>query len=203
MAYLYMLTAPNGNSYIGITSKPVHDRWTSHNYAAKKNAKYPLYAAIRKYGWENIKKVVLVVGSFDYVKMMEVKAIKAFNTFAPFGYNLTLGGDGIKGFKVQEKTKEKMSALQKGEKGFWFGKKLSPETKAKMSASGKGRKHSDASKKQMSLGQKKAWVTPGRKEKVSSSLKAVKYVCPHCDLTGGMGMFKWHFDNCRNKVEHS
>lgn len=203
MAYLYKLTAPNGNSYIGITSKPVHRRWTSHHYAAKKNVRYPLYAAIRKYGWENIKKAVLVVGSFDYVKMLEVEAIKVYNTLAPFGYNLTLGGDGIKGFKVPQKTKAKMSAAQKGEKGFWYGKKLSAETKEKMSVAKKGTSHSESSKKQISLGQKKAWFTPGRKEKVAASLKAVKYTCPHCNLTGGMGMFKWHFDNCRNKVEHN
>ncbi len=44
-----------------------------------------------------------------------------------------------KGRKHSEETKRKMADVQKGEKGFWFGKHLSEETKRKMSVAKKGR----------------------------------------------------------------
>ncbi len=164
MAYLYMLTAPNGNSYVGITASPVEKRWAKHFAQSRTTSPFPIHAAIRKYGWDNIVKRVLVEGSFEYIKELEIKAIAAFNTFAPFGYNLTKGGDGNlgnkaflgkkhseeskaliskkrkeqgnfrKGVTLSDETKAKMSEAQKGNKAYWFGKKLSPETKAKMSA---------------------------------------------------------------------
>lgn len=112
MAYLYQLTAPNGKAYLGITNHAPEQRWGGHLYSALKNSKLAIHCAIRKYGWDNFKKEVLVEGTFAYVKDLEVKAIAVFNTFAPNGYNLTKGGDGITGvtFKHTDEAKAKISA---------------------------------------------------------------------------------------------
>lgn len=112
MAFLYQLTAPNGKAYLGITNHSPEQRWGGHLYSALKNSKLAIHCAIRKYGWDNFKKEVLVEGTFAYVKDLEVKAIAVFNTFAPNGYNLTKGGDGITGvtFKHTDEAKAKISA---------------------------------------------------------------------------------------------
>ena len=112
MAYLYSLTAPSGKAYLGITNHTPEKRWEGHLYSAVKNSKLAIHCAIRKYGWDNFKKEILVEGSFAYVKELEVKAIALFNTFAPNGYNLTKGGDGVVGmtFSHTAKAKAKISA---------------------------------------------------------------------------------------------
>jgi len=112
MAYLYSLTAPNGKAYLGITNYTPEKRWAGHLYSAVKNSKLAIHCAIRKYGWDNFKKEILVEGSVAYIKDLEVKAIAVFNSFAPNGYNLTKGGDGITGvtFKHTDEAKAKISA---------------------------------------------------------------------------------------------
>lgn len=37
------------------------------------------------------------------------------------------------------------------------------------------------------------------KKSLSISIKKYKTECPHCGKIGGTGMFRWHFDNCREK----
>jgi hypothetical protein len=41
---------------------------------------------------------------------------------------------------------------------------------------------------------------PAHVEKVREKLKAIVLTCPHCDKTGGAGMYRWHFDNCKHKA---
>jgi hypothetical protein len=78
--------------------------------------------------------------------------------------------------KLKEKRKGKKPAL---------GMKHSEETKKKMSESRKGRKVSEDAKLKMSLSQK------GKTQP--------KLTCPHCGKIGGTTMYRWHFDNCKNK----
>lgn len=50
-------------------------------------------------------------------KEKEMYYIKKYNSNNPnFGYNLTDGGDGTKGYYPSEKTRQKMSESRKGEK---------------------------------------------------------------------------------------
>lgn len=46
--------------------------------------------------------------------------------------NLTNGGDGVSGLRHSQETKDKCREIQKGEKGFWYGKTLSIETRRKI-----------------------------------------------------------------------
>lgn len=116
-ASLYRLTAPTGKSYVGITTAPVNRRWREHARAAKNNSPFAIHAAIRKYGWNAFKKEILVIASFEYVKELEKKAVAAFGTKSPCGYNLTDGGDGVLGFCHDEQSRSKNSA---GVKAAWL-----------------------------------------------------------------------------------
>ena len=31
------------------------------------------------------------------------------------------------------------------------------------------------------------------------SFRNIQLTCPHCNKSGGMGLYRWHFDHCRNK----
>ena len=54
--YLYKMTFPNGMVYIG-TAFDIRQRWANHGagYRSQK-----VWAAIKEFGWENIKKEVLL-----------------------------------------------------------------------------------------------------------------------------------------------
>lgn len=111
MGCLYSLQSPSGKRYIGISSKSLEDRWAKHvEHAMGKRTAGAIYAALRKYGPENFKRETLVVGDFDYLKELEVKAISAFGTFHPNGYNLTLGGEGTTGKRNPEQIEKHRQA---------------------------------------------------------------------------------------------
>jgi len=74
---------------------------------------------------------------------LEQHYIKEYNTKAPYGYNLTDGGDGIFGWEVTEEYRqecsERVKQLHKEKKVGMYGKKHSDETKKKMSVASKGK----------------------------------------------------------------
>lgn len=117
MGMLYRLTSPSGKSYIGITSQTVAQRWwkhknnASHDRALRMGSEcLALYDAIRKYGSEGFQVETLAIADFDYLKDLEQKAIIAFKTKTPHGYNLTDGGDGALGANPTQESRQKMSA---------------------------------------------------------------------------------------------
>ena len=232
MAYLYSLTAPSGKAYLGITNTNPEQRWNKHAASARSNSSLAIHRAIRKYGWNTFKKEILVEGSFAYVKELEIKAIALFNSFTPFGYNLTRGGDGVLGttyFRGRKHTpetiakmklvqqghvgtmngkhhtaeaKEKIAIAQRGEKAYWFGKTLTEETRQKMSVSGIGRKHTATSKELLSVKRTAQWADPAYRAKNIAGQQDKKYTCPHCSVVGGGGMLRWHFDHCKLNAEN-
>ena len=114
MGTLYKLTSPSGKSYIGISSKTTEQRWAKHKeHALGKRDNGALYAALRKYGCDNFKVETLVIcDKWDYLCDLEVKAIVAYGTKSPNGYNLTDGGEGVQGPR-DAKAKAAISAAQK------------------------------------------------------------------------------------------
>jgi group I intron endonuclease len=203
--------------YIGIT-KNARKRWQQHALAADRGSKITIHAAIRKYGFDNFKKEILLTSTFSYVKEMEVKAVAAFNCIAPNGYNLTKGGDGIVGFKHSDKTKTLISTAL-------IGHSVSDKTKESLSKSLKGKKiHTEDSKRKISAYQLGRPKSQEMRERLSSSTKGkrrahitdeflktiqakaaaalrgraqVKVTCVHCRKTGGIAsMTRWHFSGC-------
>lgn len=89
----------SGKVYIGITNN-FKIRILNHKNKYK-NSEYPLYRAMRKYGWDNFKFEV-IYQSIDYsdILNMESHFILEYKSYVKFidsnGYNMTLGGEGSK-----------------------------------------------------------------------------------------------------------
>lgn len=104
----------NGKRYIGITCQTTNERWGK---GGKKYKSQKFKRAITKYGWDNFSHEVLLSNlSADEAKAKEKELIKKYNTSGKNGYNSTLGGDGIAGFKFSEESKAKMSESAKARK---------------------------------------------------------------------------------------
>lgn len=171
MAELYRITSPSGKQYIGIAKNGLNSRWSIHISESKSGSNTALHNAIRKYGAEAFQKEVLVVADYEYIRDLECKAIELFNTFHPFGYNLTKGGDGTVGYLLSQEAKDAIKAATKKRmqdpsarehlRQLNIGKKLTEETKAKTLGALKryvqqhggpmlGKKHSEDTKARIS-----------------------------------------------------
>ena len=134
---IYRIIAPNGKSYIGQAVDYVR-RMRRHK---KMNDGCPLIKkAIKKYGWENMKKTILARNmTKEQMDREESNLIKIYDTFGENGYNLTKGGEGTLGSKPPPRTDKQRavsSATMMGKQNA-LGCKHPPvtaETRAKQSA---------------------------------------------------------------------
>jgi group I intron endonuclease len=128
----------NGKEYIGLSTRPLKDRWSQHIRESNKKDSWewntPLGNAIKKYGKENFEVFVLVeCESIEQMKQKEIHLIFERKSLTKYGgYNLTEGGDGRLGYKHSEETKIKIGEGNKG-------KKYTEETLKKMSEAAKKR----------------------------------------------------------------
>ena len=115
MGALYQLISPSGKSYIGISSKSTESRWAKHvEHALGKRDSGALYSALRKYGSEAFTvKTLLIASDWEYLCEMERRAIVAFNSKAPHGYNITDGGEGVIGRIATDEQRKAISRSQK------------------------------------------------------------------------------------------
>lgn len=173
MGCLYQLIFPSGKSYIGITTETMDQRIKRHVNSAKNGASLLLSRAIRKYGEIFERKILVIANDWEYLCELEKRAIIAFNTFNPNGYNLTNGGEGGFGLIHTEESKLKMSKSGKG-------KIISEEAKEKMAAAKLGIKLSENHKlkigaalkgKKNSLGVKPSQETKDKQSKIIRELK--------------------------------
>lgn len=107
----------NGKIYIGITKNSVKQRWgkDGHGYKPSKGEYTCFYRAIQKYGWDNFEHEILFEGlTYEQALEKEKDLIKFYNCKAPFGYNLTEGGDGTLGIKVTKEFRKKKSEAMSG-----------------------------------------------------------------------------------------
>lgn len=107
MAYIYSITnLENQKLYVGKTTQPnPYDRWKQHlqlarnkNNLNENNSAHsmPIVRAISKYGADKFKFRVLEECTDDKVNERETYWIEKFDACDKNGYNITLGGDGIK-----------------------------------------------------------------------------------------------------------
>lgn len=103
----------NNKIYIGQTTRSLKDRWLQH--LNKNSCCTYLRNSIKKYGKENFEVTVIAYcNSLEQMNYREEYYIRLFKSLAPNGYNLTLGGSGIKGKKHSQETKDKISKSKKG-----------------------------------------------------------------------------------------
>lgn len=99
----------NGKVYIG-QSVNIAKRYIKHKFACNniksKEYNYPLYVAIRKYGWENFSFEILEECTIEQLNEKEIYYIKKYNSYTGFknsnGYNMTLGGDTGRQYNYEE-----------------------------------------------------------------------------------------------------
>ena len=151
VAHLYKITNTiNDMVYIGVTKDP-HHRMIAHACFTTPT-KSIIKNAIKKYGRDKFHLQVLLTSTQEYCYEMERKAIEAYNTLKPNGYNICTGGvgaigifgdmNGMFGRKHSPETLEKMRQVR-------VGKKATAETKEKMSASHLGQKRTAESRERM------------------------------------------------------
>lgn len=149
--YVYRHVVPNGKMYIGITSKSEpQQRWGTGGIQYKKNLHF--WRAIQKYGWDNIKHIVVAHGlSVTSACNLETYLIKKYNALVN-GYNQTSGGvyptevsDDLRSL-LRERTLAYHATLPKGVWSAKFiGHSVSDATKYKISQKHKGQKRSKSS----------------------------------------------------------
>lgn len=157
---VYMHIFPNGKRYVGITGQKTKDRWRINGNGYKPQKL--VYRAIKKYGWENIKHIIVAENlTVIEASELEKKTIERYKTVdLRFGYNQSTGGENSPiGVRRSGETKRKLSIAHIGQvhtKGqhlteeqkqhlreMNLGKKLSEETKKKISDKNKGQKPSE------------------------------------------------------------
>lgn len=112
---VYMHKFPNSKVYIGITSQNVNKRWNDgKGYKTQKL----MWKAIQKYGWENIEHNILYDNLEERkAKEIEKELIKKYQSNnLKYGYNLTIGGDGVIGYNYTIEAREKMRQARLGHK---------------------------------------------------------------------------------------
>lgn len=118
---IYKITSPSGKSYIGKTVQSLSNRMKVHKTKSGTGCT-ALKNAINKYGWDELTREIIEDNiPEDQLNDREKYWIKACNTIAPHGYNLTEGGDGgslsdISKLRITE-AKQKSAIAKNGHRG--------------------------------------------------------------------------------------
>ncbi len=153
MGCIYKITnSVNGKAYIG---QSVYDAEKTRikNHLGGYGNRY-LRNALAKYGrdafnWEIFHDGILPA----FLDSFEIETIEKYKTLYPNGYNLTTGGNALRGEKNpfygkrhSEETRQKFKERSRSE-----------EFRRKMSEANKGRKHSEEHRRKLSESQKARW----------------------------------------------
>lgn len=152
----------NNKVYIGITSALPRDRWGANGCNYQKR-QHPVFAsAIKKYGWDNFDHIIFAENlTEDEAKHMEILLIALYKSNCrrykspSYGYNMTDGGDGHKGYSPSEETRKKISEANSNP---------SEETRCKMREARLGTKASEETKKKISEAHKNLPHAPHTEE---------------------------------------
>lgn len=169
---IYTVTCQIDNMiYVGFSDDPTK-RFRKHKQSALHNSQCYLHKSMRKHGIENFVQEIIYqsLDGENCLHEWEPYFIKKYNSFAPSGYNLTLGGEGTLGRICKEETRQKMI----GKNNPMHGKcgSLSPRygiphsEKSKLLVSkgnagkipwNKGKKATEEQKRKLSESAKKRW----------------------------------------------
>jgi group I intron endonuclease len=142
---IYLFEFPNGKFYVGRTND-FEGRLATHKHQVTKKKRHQLYWAIRKYGWDNIKKSIIASAStLEEIVALEYEFIVKYDSIRS-GYNMTentkIGGDNWEGRRDGEEYREfllNMREIRLGEKNGMYRKRHSKETKVLLKEKAKGR----------------------------------------------------------------
>lgn len=142
---IYLFEFPNGKFYVGRTND-YEGRLATHKYRATKKKRHQLYWAIRKYGWDNVKKTIIASApTLEEIVALEYDFIVKYDSIRN-GYNMTkntkTGGDNWEGRRDSEEYLEfcdKMRRLNLKGQNPTRGKNHSEDTKVLLKQKAKGR----------------------------------------------------------------
>lgn len=148
---LYVHEFPNHKLYIGITYDTIQHRWRNGGYGYKNQRL--MQRAIQKYGWDNIKHIVLFENlSKEVACECEKYLIAKYQTNNPkYGYNVATGGEHNSGFHFHH----------------------TDETKQKISESSRGHIISEKQRKQISEAHKGKTLSQESRNKISKSISNI------------------------------
>lgn len=179
---IYMIkNKVNGNIYVG-QAADIYERWKEHISLLRrgKHVNNHLQRAWNKYGDDNFEFSIVEECGENALNDREIYWITEYDSYHN-GYNQTLGGGGVRGFKHDEETKQRISESLKGENAPWYGKQRSEETKVKIGQASKerwsnpenhpmyGKHHTEESKEKMSESHKGKTLTDEHKAKLSKA----------------------------------
>lgn len=111
----------NGKLYVGKTEGPLKKRMGEHKRAARARTRIAdsvFHRAIAKYGIGAFSVIVLGTASTpEELAELEKHFIRVLKTKVPYGYNLTDGGEGLRGYVPTAETRARLSASSKGRRG--------------------------------------------------------------------------------------
>ena len=172
----------NDKQYIGITARTAAWRFDEHIAdAVRGKSQRPLMQAIQKHGADNfIVEVVCVALGRRNAHLLERELIVEYGTIFPAGYNLTSGGEGLRGWRWHEESRRLASERHKGRS--WTPEMRAkmaviqgtPEYRAKMRAANKKRKHylmSDEQRESVRQSTIRQFADPIRRKAISDKAK--------------------------------
>lgn len=156
--FLYALTFPNGQQYIGVT----YNEWTrltQHLSRARKGSPQPVHQAIREQGVPDFR--VLCIGPRDYIADLERRAIEAFGA----ELNVHLGTAHA------DATKAKISAATMGRETWNRGIERTSEERAAIKAGLDASEKTEGARRKLAALNKSRIGTPSHaNQKAASSL---------------------------------
>ena len=182
MYEVYLITNEvNGKQYVGKTIHTAKHRWYGHRRGAKDGINSRLCKAIKKYGEDKFKIIVLYQGSSDReILSVERAMIAQYRTLTPNGYNICIGGEGTSGRRMSEENK---SAISLRMIGNTLGHVL------------KGRKHTPEQVAANSAAQKKIVISSETRNKMAASMRGKKR--PHVGPKISAAKKGQLYPNCR------
>lgn len=161
----------NGKIYIGYTYS--FEKRKSDHLKGSKKPKRCFHYAIKKHGPENFKWEIIDSSPKNKKEAIELEKryILQYNSFGSNGYNLTLGGDGIRGYKHSIETKIKISKSNSlSMKGIKYPnrnkpKSFSDEHRRKLSITSKNRPRSLETRMKNSIANKGRKLPPWTEER--------------------------------------
>jgi len=117
MFQAYLITClANGKVYVGITSRPLKDRWAEHLYESRRGrATMTISRAIAKHGASQFRmEAICSARSWADLCAVENILIAQHSARGPCGYNLRSGGEGSFGHKRTAESIERSAAKHRG-----------------------------------------------------------------------------------------
>ena len=125
----------NRKLYIG-QSVDIKKRWIEHRNELNKgiHRNRHLQGAWNKYGEGVFAFDVIELCDEQYLNKLEMSYIAYYNSCdEDYGYNLTIGGDGVRGRVITDEYRQKLRQANSGKNNPMFGKHHTEETKNKIS----------------------------------------------------------------------